>query len=163
MGLAVNRTDRLHGASTRRPPTPTERAFARTIAMRAFADNGVPQEAVSQLSITNLTAGDLDGVGRCELMGSFSVHVNGSDQYLFLLLTPRSESGFRTAVRAFGSSNAGGDLENGERALVDWVDLDGDGCAELVTSSRAAGLWGYTVYSRKQGVWIRVFHNGHSA
>lgn len=157
LGLAVNRPDLLHGSCTRRLPTPLERSFARTIATRAFASNGVPQEALSGLTVTNLTAGDLDGDGRCELMGSFTVPVNGGEQHLFLLLTPRSESGYRTALRAITTA---GDQENGDQALVDWLDLDGDGCAELVTISRHAGSWRYTIYSRKQGVWLRVYNGG---
>lgn len=157
LGLAINRPDLLHGVSTRRLPTPLERSFARTIAARAFASNGVPPEALSGLTVTNLTAGDLDGDGRCELMGSFTVHANGGDQHLFLLLTPRTESGYRTALRAISTT---GDPENGEQTLVDWLDLDGDGCAELVTISRSVSSRRYSIYSRKQGVWQRVFEGG---
>jgi hypothetical protein len=149
-----------HGPGSRRAPTAAERKQALAIATRIYRRHGLSAPLVEKMGVVNLTAGDLDGDGRGELIGSFQVMRRDAAQNLFLILEPQA-SGFRSALVKYHPSRdpeMGADAE--EQVLVDWLDLDGDGIAEVITESTYYESWDYAIYRKKKGAWRMIYQGG---
>ena len=174
MALATDSTSLGGGAkSTRRPPTAAERAALMPLVRAAFKGKGTPAALLPGMTTVNLTALDLDGDGKAEIVGSFVAKKAGRDaaRYaLFLFAEPQGGS-YRTTVLQYDKFTdadlmSGADLtaiENGvyiER-LVDAIDLDGDSAMEIVTQT--AGLEGdsYFIYKKQAGAWKKIYEFGN--
>jgi hypothetical protein len=169
MALATNSSSLGSAKSTRRPPTAAERAALMPLVRAAYKEKGVPAALLPSLMTINLTALDLDGDGKSELVGSFVVkkQTGGAARYaLFLFAEPQGNT-YRTSVlqyERFTSKDmmSGADItaiENGvylER-LVDAIDLDGDGATEVVTVRDGLEGDGYSILKKQGGKWNRVY------
>lgn len=169
MALATDSTSLGGAKSTRRPPTAAERATLMPLVRAAFKEKGTPAALLPSMTTVNLTALDLDGDGKAEIVGSFVAKKGGraAARYaLFLFAEPQGAS-YRTTVLQYDKFTdadimSGADLtaiENGvyiER-LVDAIDLDGDGALEVVT--QRAGLEGdsYHIYKKQSGAWKQIY------
>jgi hypothetical protein len=169
MALATD-SDSLGGAKTnRRAPTAAERAALMPLVKTAYQQKGVPAALLSTLMTINLTALDLDNDGKSELIGSFVVkkQKGGAARYaLFLFAEPQGQS-YRTTVLQYARFTSddimtGADLsaiENGvylER-LVDALDFNGDGTAEVVTVTDGLEGDGYAIYQKQGGKWNKAY------
>jgi hypothetical protein len=173
MALATDSTSLGGAKSTRRPPTAAERATLLPLVRAAFKEKGTPAALLPSMTTVNLTALDLDGDGKAEIVGSFVAKKAGraAARYaLFLFAEPQGES-YRTTVLQYDKYTdadimSGADLtaiEGGvyiER-LVDAIDLDGDGALEVVT--QRAGLEGdsYFIYKKQGGAWKQIYEFGN--
>ncbi|HWS99015.1 MAG TPA: hypothetical protein VN256_02005 [Pyrinomonadaceae bacterium] len=169
MALATDSASFGGARSTRRSPTAAERAALMPLVRAAFKEKGTPAALLPSLATVNLTALDLDGDGKAELVGSFVARKTGrgAARYpLFLFAEPQGNS-YRTTVlqyERFTSKDimSGADLtaiENGvyiER-LVDALDLDGDGALEVVTQRDGLEGDGYYIYKKQGGTWKQVY------
>ena len=169
MALATDSTSLGGAKSTRRPPTAAERATLMPLVRAAFKEKGTPAALLPSMTTVNLTALDLDGDGKAEIVGSFVAKKAGraAARYaLFLFAEPQGAS-YRTTILQYDKFTdadimSGADLtaiENGvyiER-LVDAIDLDGDGALEVVT--QRAGLEGdsYFIYKKQSGAWKQTY------
>jgi hypothetical protein len=169
MALATDSASLGGAKSTRRPPTAAERAALTPLVRAAFKEKGTPAALLPGMATVNLTALDLDGDGKAEIVGSFVAKKTGraAARYaLFLFAEPQGAS-YRTTVLQYDKFTgadimSGADLtaiENGvyiER-LVDALDLDGDGALEVVT--QRAGLEGdsYFIYKKQAGAWKQIY------
>ena len=155
--------------SSRRAPTAAERAAAIELARTAFTKEGVPASVLSTLETINLTAMDLDRDGRFEMVGSFVVSKRQKPQWrrwLFLVAEPEGKS-YRAALTTSEQltedaimSGANINIVNDGiyvQRLVDQLDLDGDGKAEIVTTSTGLEGVGYTIYKRRANSWQAVY------
>ncbi len=169
MALATDSSSLGGGKNTRRSPTPAERAALMPLVRAAYKEKGVPAALLPSLTTVNLTALDLDGDGKAELVGSFVAKKagRGAARYaLFLFAEPQGNS-YRTNVLQFDKFTdadlmSGADLtaiENGvyiER-LVDALDLDGDGALEVVTERDGLEGDSYFIYKKQGGKWTQVY------
>lgn len=158
--LAVSGASVGRAQGSRRAPTDAERASALALARAAYAKNGVGAALVKKLEVSNLTATDLDGDGNFELVGSFRVG-NDTEQTpdtyaLFMIFEPEG-GGFRPALTWF---HRGGEADAAERHLVDVVDLDGDGLAEVIAEGFYYESNDYIIYKKRQGHWVSVYQGG---
>jgi hypothetical protein len=170
MALATDSASLGGGAkSTRRSPTAAERAALMPLVRAAYKAKGVPAALLPNLVTVNLTALDLTGDGKAELVGSFVARKTGraaARHALFLFAEPEGNS-YRTTVLQYDKFTdadimSGADLtaiENGvylER-LVDALDLDGDGTLEVVTVRDGLEGDGYSIHKKQGGKWERVY------
>jgi hypothetical protein len=169
MALATNSDSLGKAKSTRRSPTPAERAALMPLVQAAYKQKGVPAALLPSLTTINLTALDLDNDGKSELIGSFVVkkQKGGAARYpLFLFAEPEGKS-YRTTVLQYDrftkddimSGAALTVVENGvyiER-LVDAIDLDGDGVSEVVTERDGLEGDGYTIFKKQDGKWKKAY------
>jgi hypothetical protein len=158
--LATSSTSIGRQATSRRPPTDTERALALEFARLAYSNNNVGAAHTNRMEVVNLTATDLDGDGKFELIGSFNIDkVKGqtADGYaLFIIYEP--EGGMiRPALTWF---HQGGEGEYEDRRLVDQLDIDGDGIAEVVAAGHYYESNDYIIYKKRQGRWREVYKGG---
>ncbi len=150
MALATDGAHAPRAQSSRRAPTAEERAAVFGVAKRFLAGKRVSASAVERGTKTlNLTATDLDGDGREELVGSYVVKVGPKVRdTLFLIAAPQGR-GYRAALTKYARVNASemmdpslidnvGEGGLGAEIYVEQLDADGDGVGEVFTSRAAS-------------------------
>jgi hypothetical protein len=171
MLLATDGAHAPRAQSSRRAPTADERAAAFGVAKRFLAGKRVsPAMAERGTKTLNLTATDLDGDGREELIGSYVVKVGPKVRdTLFLVAAPQGR-GFRPALTRYARVNASemmdptlidniGEDGLGAELYVEQLDADGDGVGEVFTLSRSFEGTTYRAYQRRRGVWRAAYEN----
>jgi hypothetical protein len=118
----------------------------------------------------NLTATDLDGDGRVELIGSYVVKVGPKVRdTLFLVAAPQGR-GYVPALTRYARVNARemmdpsmidnlGEGGLGTELYVEQLDADGDGVGEVFTLSGSFEGTTYRAYRRERGTWRSVYEN----
>jgi hypothetical protein len=132
---------------SRRAATGAQRRQAVAIAASIFRRHGLSAPSIRKMEVLNLTAGDLSGNGHTELIGSFQVLRRGAEQNLFVILEPRG-NGFRASLVQYYSSKSPEFQDAETETLVDWLDLDGDGIAEVMTETSYYEGGDYAIYRK---------------
>lgn len=159
--LATDSARLAKGDSARRAPTEAERAAAVELARAAFAGAGVGRAPLEKMEVVNLTAVDLDRDGKFEMVGGFrvdrSTEQTADANTLFVIFEPSSGGGFKPAMTW---SHRGGEADYQDRRLVDFVDMDGDGVAEVVAEGTYYESNDYFIYQKRRGRWQSVYQGG---
>ena len=168
MGLATNVDSISRRESSRRMPTPGERASVMKLAQQAYTQKGSPAALLQNLRTINMTAMDLDGDGRFEIVASFVVKKRGGKEarVLFLIAEPRGAD-YRTGFTRYDvitdTNIPGGasldDIEDYVLAeiLVDQLDLDKDGKGEIIAMDRGFEGVTYRIYKKQKDRWRNVY------
>lgn len=169
MALATNDASLGGAKGTRRSPTASERAALMPLVKAAYKQKGVPAALLANLTTVSLTALDLDNDGKAELIGSFVVkkQTKGAARYALFLIAEPQGSSYRTTVLQYEQFTgkdimSGADItiiENGvylER-LVDGLDLDSDGAAEVITVTDGLEGDSYHIYKKQGGTWRKFY------
>lgn len=173
MALATNSDSLGRGRASRRAPTASERGAVLPLAQNAFKQKGVPAALIPSLETVNLTAMDLNGDGKAELIGSYIVkkRKGGEERYvLFLLAEPQGNS-YKAGLTQYAHYTAKDIMSGGEidsigqgglytERLVDQLDLESDGTAEIVTVTNGFEGDSYMIYGRKSGGWQKIYEFG---
>lgn len=156
MALATNSEALGKHSVSRRPPTDAERAAVMTLMKSIYQRNRTPSTLMPAIKVTNLTATDLNGDGKYEMIGSFTLAAkNKFERDLFLIATPQG-----TAMRAdFVKFQAYQPPPEGFLSSIDFIDqldVDGDGLGEVFAT--AGGFDGYAllVFKKVGGRWRQV-------
>ncbi|HEX8351671.1 MAG TPA: hypothetical protein VF611_02015 [Pyrinomonadaceae bacterium] len=171
MALATDGAHAPRAQSSRRAPTAAERAAAFGVAKLFFMRKRVSGSAIERGTKTlNLTATDLDGDGREELVGSYVLKVGPRVRdTLFLVAAPQG-GGYREALTRYARVNASqmmdpamidniGEGGLGAELYVEQLDADGDGVGEVFTLSRSFEGTTYRAYSRQRGAWRAAYES----
>lgn len=166
MALATNATAKS-GAGVRRLPTAAERKEIETLVREQFVKNNVPGNATGNLKYQNLTALDVDGDGKAEMVGSFWVEPSNDERDLLFFIADKKANGkyainyndFRAVKKDEVMSGELKDLDGGtyHELLLDTFDYDGDGVSEIFTYTPSFEGAGFTSYKRANGQWTRSF------
>ena len=152
--LAVS-SDRIgSGESSRRVPTEEERASALEVARAVYGQRRVGAALIRKMKTVNLTATDIERDGRFELIGTFQIDgANDLKHNLFIIFEPNTAGKYKAAWNWY---------ENGyeDRKLVDVLDLDGDGTAEIIAEGFEIENNLYVIYKRQGGTWRPVYKGG---
>jgi hypothetical protein len=154
LALAVSSDKIGSGASSRRAPTEAERASALELARAVYGQRRVGVALVGKMKTVNLTATDIDHDGKFELIGSFQIDgANETKHNLFIIFEPTAAGKYKAAWNWY---------ENGyeDRNLVDVVDIDGDGTAEVIAEGFEIENIVYVIYKRQAGTWRPVYKGG---
>lgn len=152
-------SDKIGAAErARRAPTEAERASALELARAAYGRNAVGAALVKKMKAINLTAVDIERDGRFELIGSFQIDAGDYLMHnLFMIFEPAAGDRQKAAL-AWYHKGAEGEYE--DRKLVDAVDLDGDGAAEVIAGGHYYESNDYIIYKRQAGRWREVYKGG---
>ena len=145
----------------RRAPSADERAAAVGLAKVVFASKGLTPAQFTKMETVNLTAIDVDGDNRAELVGTFSApqaDTNRAPRYL-CLIAEREGANYQTAFSGYRYFPKSDVYNSGEESLIDYVDVERDGTAEIVTSYTGVTEGGYHIYRRVNGAWKMVYEN----
>ncbi len=158
MALATNSETLGKHSVSRRPPTDAERAAVMTLMKSIYQRNRTPASLMPAIKVTNLTATDLNGDGKYEMIGSFTLAAkNKFERDLFLIAIPQG-----TAMRAdFVKFQAYQPPPEGFLSSIDFIDqldVDGDGRGEVFATQGAFDGYALLVF-KKVGVRWRQVHD----
>jgi len=168
LALATDAEAVGRGKATRRAPTEGERATAFWLAGEVLRQRRVAPAARQTIESINLTATDLDGDGRAELIGSFRAKQGKRARHLLFLIAEPTGETFKTAHAEYeliGEKNMMdpslidevGNAGFLAEILVDQADLDGDRIGEVVSTASSFEGQAYYVYKRAGGRWRKVY------
>ncbi len=168
MALATNHTIKSKTSGVRRLPTWPERNEIDALIRAEYAKNHVP---VTKLDYHNLTALDVNGDGKAELVGSFWDETDAESRTLLFFIAERGTDGkyafghseFRAIKASEVMSGEISSLDEGiyHELLLDVFDYDDDGVAEIFTYVRAFEGASFNVYKRTGGKWTKVFEGSN--
>jgi hypothetical protein len=151
-------SDRLGGKqNSRRAPTPEERAAMMTLMNETYARRGVAATMLAKVKTNNITAIDIDADGRAELIGSFEIADQNQNSQNLLLIAELKNNQYKSALVWY---KKGGESDSEARRLIDVLDLDGDGVAEVFTMNSYYESTDFTIYKKVKGVWRSVYQGG---
>lgn len=143
--------------NSRRVPTPEERAAMLNLMTEAYKKRQAPAAVIAKVHVNNITAIDLDADGTAELIGSFETREpNYVSRALFLIAEMRNGQ-YQSSLTWF---NKGAEATNQVRRLIDVLDVDGDGVAEVFARTSYYESTDFTIYKKVKGVWRSVYQGG---
>jgi hypothetical protein len=167
MGLATNAPQPIR-ASFRRRPTPTEREEVEALVKAEFSRQKITNKT---LRFHNLTALDLEGDGRYEMVGSYWVEIDKDTRGLLYFIAGIGSNGkysigfkdYRTVDKANVMSGEISSIDQGvyHELLLDVFDVDGDGTAEIFTYTQGFEGAGFAAYRRAADKWSRMFEGSN--
>jgi hypothetical protein len=157
MALATNSEILGKRASARRAPTDAERAQVLTLMKSIYSQNRTPVNLIPSIKVTNLTATDLDGDGKYEFVGSFTLAAkNKFERDLFLIAHQQG-----TAMRAdFIKFQAYQPPPEGFLSSIDFIDqldVDGDGIGEVFATQGGFDGYALLIFKKVGGRWRQVY------
>ena len=156
--LAVSSDKVGSGPSSRRAPTESERIQALDIARAVYLQRKAPALLIKKMSTVNLTAVDLDRDARFEMIGSFNIQGANMLAYnLFIIFEQTPAGKYRAAWNWY---QKGSEESYEDRSLVDVIDLDGDGVAEVIAEGSYYESNDYVIYKRQGGTWRPIYKGG---
>lgn len=169
MALATNSTALGRKEPSRRFPAAAERATVSDIAKGIFRQKGVAAATLENMKTVNMTAMDLGGDPKAEIVASFIVRTaekSAAVHHLFLIADP-VEDGFDVGMMRYSRTTAkdlpgGASLDDVDQALltevlVDQVDIDKDKMAEVITMTMSFEGATYKIYRKQKGQWSNVY------
>lgn len=155
--------------SVRLRPTSAERAEIETLVRAEFAKQNTPADSLKTLRYHNLTGLDIDGDSKTEMVGSYWIAPKTDERRLLFFIAEKAASGkyqiTHGEYNAFTSDKVMSgelkDLDDGiyHTLLLDVFDYDGDGTAEVFTTSQAFEGRNFAVYRREGGKWSKAFES----
>jgi hypothetical protein len=143
--------------SSRRAPSEAERTAVMTLMKSIYSQHRTPADLIGSIKVSNLTATDLNGDGKYEIIGSFALAAkNKFERDLFLIATPQG-----AAMRAdFVKFQAYQPPPEGFLSSIDYIDqldLDGDGVAEVFATGGGFDGYELLVFKKVNGRWRQIY------
>lgn len=171
MALATNVATTTKGSGVRRLPTPAERAEIEALVRAELERQKISSSAAKDLKYHNLTALDIDGDANIELVGTFWAETGPKTRALLFFIADKGSGG----KYSFGSTDyrviEEKDVMSGEIAtvddgvyherLLDILDVDNDGTAEVFTYVQSFEGAGFNAYRRAGGKWTRIYEGAN--
>jgi hypothetical protein len=152
--LAVTSDKMGSGASSRRALTNAERASALEVARAVYGQRRVSAALLARMKTVNLTATDIQRDGKFELIGTFKIDAGNDVMHnLFIIFEPTVGGKYKAAWNWYLKGYE-------DRKLVDVIDLDGDGTAEVIGEGFEIENNFYVIYKRQAGTWRPVYKGG---
>src|SRR6266481_2812966 len=155
--LATNSDTLGKHANARRAPTETERAAVMILVKSIYKQNRTPANLISAIKVTNLTATDLDGDGKYELIGSFtSAAKNKFERDLFLIARSQGAA-MRADLAKFQAYQPPPEGFLHSIDFIDQLDLDGNGTGEVFVVQGGFDGYAYLIFKKVAGRWRQVY------
>ena len=123
----------------------------------AYKQKGVTAARLAKVEVINITAMDLDADGNAELIGSFFIRDQNYNTWALFLIAEARNNLYQSVLTWYQKSDEG----NVEvRRLIDILDLESDGVAEVFVTSSYYESTDFTIYKKVNGVWRSVYQGG---
>ena len=171
MGLATDAAELGRNSPSRRQPTSKERQAVEELARNLYRQKGISEAQLKDgFKYINETATDLNGDGKAELVATFLVkRTKGTNAAHVLFLIAELQGGiYKAAISQYGRITAA-DLGGSEdklddlgkntlpEVLVDQIDLDRDGIAEVIIADLTEQGVIYKIYQKQKQGWRRAY------
>ena len=155
LGLAAQGLPEQRGAPWLRSATPAERRALDRLAAALFHAHGID---VSDRPLGDTAASVLlfGPDTRPLLVGSYELMNDKRSAATFIVAEERQE-GYRPVYAWFHESH---ESDREARALVDAIDLDGEGEPELVLRNSYYEMWDFVILRRTDSGWSEVYQGG---
>lgn len=155
--LATNSDSLGQRASSRRAPTDAERASVMKLVKRIYSQRRTPAGLIPSIKVTNLTATDLDGDGKYEMIGSFTLAATNKFERDLFLIAKSVGPGLRADFVKFQAYQPPPEEFLYSIDLVDQLDVDGDGVGEVFAVQGGFDGYGYLIFKKMGGRWRQVY------
>jgi len=143
--------------SARRAPTQIERDAVMKLVNRIYSSHQTARPLLRLLKTTNLTATDLDGDGKFEMIGSFLIQTAAKARRDLFLIAEPAGGDFKVGLEKFQAYRLPPEQFDSAIDFVDQLDLDGDGVGEVFVQQHGFDAYGYAIYKKTRGRWLQVF------
>lgn len=157
MALATNSETLGKRASARRPPTDAERAAVMTLMKSIYAQRRTPASSISSIKVTNLTATDLNGDGKYEMVASFTLAAKNKFERDLFLIAHQQGTAMRADFVKFQAYQPPPETFLSSIDFIDQLDLDGDGTGEVFATQGGFDGYALLIFKRVNGVWRQVY------
>jgi hypothetical protein len=143
--------------SARRAPTQPEREAVMKLVNRVYSSHQTAGPLLRLITTTNLTATDLDGDGKFEMIGSFVIQTASKARRDLFLIAEPAGGDFKVGLEKFQAYRLPPEQFDSAIDFVDQLDLDGDGAGEVFVQQHGFDAYGYAIYKKTRGRWTQVF------
>jgi hypothetical protein len=155
--LATN-NDRLgQSPPARRAPTEAERSAVMTLVKSIYKQRRTPANLMSSLKVTNLTATDLEGDGKYEMIGSFTLAAKNKFERDLFLIAKSEGAAMRADFVKFQAYQPPPEGFLSSIDFVDQLDVDRNGVGEVFAIQGGFDAYGYLIFRKVSGRWREVF------
>ena len=156
MALATTSTTLGKRSVSRRPPTDAERAAVLALMKSIYQQKRTPTTLMSQIKVSNLTATDLDGDGKYEMISSFTLAAkNKFERDLFLIAKPQGDKFVADFVK-FQAYQPPPEEFLSSIDYIEQLDLDGNGTGEVFAQQGGFDGYALLVFKKVAGRWRQV-------
>ena len=152
-GLATNSSSIGKKPVARRAPTPAERAEVMKLVNNIYRSRRTPASWMTGLQTTNLTATDLNGDGKFELIGSFLIETKTKQRRDLLMIAEPAGAVYTATFVSFQAYKLGAEGFDSAIDFVDQLDVDGDGVGEVFATQHGFDAYGYNIYKKVNRRW----------
>lgn len=157
MALATTSDTLGKRESSRRAPTDSERAAVLALMTGIYRQKLTPARLLGSIKVANITATDLDGDGKYEFIGSFTLAAkNKFERDLFLIAKPQGAA-MRAEFVKFQAYQPPPEQYHYSIDFVDQLDLDGDGVGEVFATQGGFDGYAYLIFKKVGGRWKEVY------
>ena len=155
--LATNSQSLGKRAPARRAPTDMERADVLALVKSIYSQNRTPASLIPSIKVTNLTATDLDGDGKYEMVGSFTLAAKNKFERDLFLIAKRQGTAMRADFVKFQAYQPPPEEFLSSIDYIDQLDLDGDGIGEVFAVQGGFDGYAYLIFKKVGGRWRQVY------
>jgi hypothetical protein len=166
MALATDVTVKKGVLGTRRTPLIAERLEIEKLVREELTKQKVSAANLKGLRYHNLTALDVNNDKAVEFVGSYWLPTTKTERAMLFFIAEKSADGkyalaysdFKKLRQDEVMSGNIGDVDEGmlNELLLDVLDVDGDGTAEVFTIGKAFEGNNFNIYKRETGKWTRT-------
>ena len=157
MALATNSESLGKRASARRAPTDAERTQVMALMKSIYAQNRTPASLIPSIKVTNLTATDLNGDGKYEMIGSFTLAAKNKFERDLFLIAHQQGAAMRADFAKFQAYQPPPETFLSSIDFIDQLDLDGDGTGEVFATQGGFDGYALLIFKKVGGRWRQVF------
>ena len=155
--LATNNDALGQRPSARRAPTDAERSAVMTLVKSIYKQRRTPANLMGSLKVTNLTATDLEGDGKYELIGSFTLAAKNKFERDLFLIAKSNGAAMRADFVRFQAYQPPPEEFLSSIDFIDQLDVDRDGVGEVFAIQGGFDGYGYLIFRKVGGRWREVF------
>lgn len=144
-------------APARRAPTEAERASVMTLVKSIYKQRRTPANLMGSLKVTNLTATDLEGDGKYEMIGSFTLAAKNKFERDLFLIAKSEGAAMRADFVKFQAYQPPPEGFLSSIDFVDQLDVDRNGIGEVFAVQGGFDGYGYVIFRKVGGRWRDVF------